>query len=232
MPDLFASPLLKGFILKPILNGLLALGLGLLSVAANAFSDLPSESKYTPRPGFHVVFNGGMTRGGDTVFTAKYNDGSTVDVSAGGVMQFGMGGLYQFKAMPLALRVTANVQNDWALSAGGEEAIFSRIPMEAMVYYTGIKRCRFGGGMRYVNAPKMALTVGGTTTQIRFSNTTGAVVEAGYQLSQAFWVNLRYVSEKYQAPKYFLWDSTGIWLVSTPKQYNGSHVGLNFSYEF
>jgi hypothetical protein len=217
------------------MKGLFVLGLGLFSVSANAFSDSPTISKFALRPGFHALINGGLTFGGDTlvtvtVTTVNTNNSADVDINAGRLLQYGVGGLYQFEAIPVALKATVNYQSDWAQGINGLFD-FSRVPVEFLAYYTGKKRYRFGGGVRLVNSPKLVETVDGISDRLLFDNTTGVVAEMGYQVSRELWVNLRYVSEKYQPSKYVATDGT-VFDVSAMQPYKGSHLGLILSCEF
>lgn len=99
-----------------------------------------------------------------------------------------------------------------------------------LAYYTGKERFRFGGGVRIVNSPETTATVNGFTETMTFNNTTGLVGEIGYGFIKHCWLNFRYVSEKYQG-KTFTSGGTTISLAGTTP-YNGSHLGVNFSYEF
>lgn len=221
--------------MKQILNGLLTLGFGLFSIVASAFSDSPTDSKFASKPGFHFLFNGGMTFGGDTLTTIRLidpasNNYSLVDINAGRLVQYGFGGIYQFKVLPVALKATVNYHNDWALGINGV-ANFSRIPVEVVAYYTGKKRYRFGGGMRLVKSPKLQITIDGATDTLFFNDATGIIAEMGYQISREFWVNMRYVSEKYQATRYVATDGT-VYDATSMGTAKGSHLGLILSYEF
>ncbi|MFZ6747356.1 hypothetical protein [Undibacterium sp. Ren11W] len=52
------------------------------------------------------------------------------------------------------------------------------------------------------------------------SANTGAVIEAAYGFTPHLWLSVRAESEKYQQD------------VPYGKFYNGSHVGVNFAYQF
>lgn len=158
------------------------------------------------------------------------NNYSLVDIDAGRLLQYGFGGIYQFKELPIAVKATINYQNDWAVGINGM-ANFGRVPVEVLAYYTGKKRYRFGGGVRLVKSPKFEFTVDGATDTFYFKNTTGIVAEMGYQMSRESWVNLRYVSEKYQTSTYVATDGT-VYDASVISPYKGSHLGLILSYEF
>ncbi len=179
------------------------------------------------QPGLHLVLNAGMTYGGDSIYTATYTSGGSTSIKAGSLVQLGIGGLYQFENNPLALMLSANYHFDSSTASNGDMS-FNRFPIEALAYYTGKERFRIGGGMRVVNSPESSLTINGATTKYTFDNTTGLVVEVGYQMAPRGWLNFRFVSEKYQVK-----TSNGINVSNQGwKSVNGSHVGVNFTYEF
>jgi len=210
-----------------------------LSVSAHALYDAaaPEQSaapQITPtKPGLHLVLNGGLTYGGDTIATARYTDGSTTDIKGGALIQFGIGGLYQFEDNPVALMLSANYHVHSAFGKNGDIS-FSRMPIEALAYYTGKKRFRIGGGVRIVNSPEFTSTVSSPISPIKsatFDNATGIVAEIGYQLSPQGWLNFRFVSEKYQGKLLTAWNGATASLAGSAPV-SGSHLGVNFSYEF
>ncbi|MDD5057861.1 MAG: hypothetical protein PHQ60_08305 [Sideroxydans sp.] len=217
--------------MKLLFQSLSASALLLLAVNAHALSDettagVPAAPKISPtKPGFHVVVNGGMTYGGDTIATAIYSNGDTATIKGGALMQFGIGGLYQFENRPLALMLSANYHFD-SVSGSNGSLSFSRFPIEVLAYYTGKERFRFGGGMRFINSPEYS----GLTQNATFENTTGVVAEIGYQVAPQGWLNFRFVSEKYQLKTL---TSSGItYSGAGTAPYSGSHLGINFTYEF
>ncbi len=178
----------------------------------------------------HLVLNGGLTYGGDTIYTAVYTNGSTSNIKGGSLLQFGIGGLYQFENDPIALMLSANYHFDTAIGSNGD-VTFGRFPVEMLAYYTGKERFRIGGGVRIINSPETTATVNGFTEKMTFDNTTGLVGEIGYQLSPQAWLNFRFVSEKYQGKTFTNASGTVLSMAGTAP-YSGSHLGVNFSYEF
>ncbi len=223
--------------MKFIAKTLSAAALFSFALGAHALSEqgAPDQSPIPQMPhtksGFHFVLNGGMTYGGDTIATARYTDGSTQDIKAGSLIQIGAGALYQFDEKPLALMLSANYQFDTATGKNGD-LTFGRYPIEALAYYTGKERFRIGGGVRFVNSPEFNATINGITNKIVFDRTTGLVAEVGYQLSPRGWINFRFVSEKYK-PNRVVWAGGGVTsLVGLTSSVSGSHMGVNFNYEF
>lgn len=179
-------------------------------------------------PGFHLTMNAGMTYGGDTIGTVTFTDGSTKDLKGGTLFQFGIGGLYQFEEKPLALMLSANYHFD-SVTAKNGTASFDRFPIEALAYYTGKEKFRFGGGIRIINGAELSSDIGGSD-KFTFDTAKGLVAEIGYQLDPHGWLNFRFVSEKYQAKTRVANGTT--WSMAGSIPADGSHLGVNFTYEF
>ncbi len=205
--------------------------LALSDSATPATPDAPATPQIAPtKPGLHFVLNGGLTYGGDIIDTAEYRDGSSTDIKAGALLQGGIGVLYQLENQPLALMMSVNYHFHSAMGSNGEDT-FDRIPVEILAYYTGKERFRIGGGVRILNSPEWNKSVDGFTQKATFENATGLVAEIGYQMSSPAWLNFRFVSEKYQAKSYTSTSGT-TWSMVGSVPFSGSHLGVNYSYEF
>lgn len=184
----------------------------------------------TTEPGMHLLLNLGITFGGDTIFSASTTTGEEKEVKGGELVQLGIGGLYQFEDAPVALAFSINKHMDTVTASNGEIK-FTRNPYEALVYYTGAENFRFGGGIRIVTSPESSITINGATEKIVFDNARGYVAELGYKAAKNLWINVRYVSEKYQGRTYtFTNGSTASIAGSTP--FDGSHFGIFTVFEF
>ncbi len=117
-----------------------------------------------------------------------------------------------------------------AMASNGENT-FDRVPVEFLAYYTGKEHFRIGGGYRILNSPEWIKSVNGFTQKATFENATGLVAEIGYQMSTPVWINFRFVSEKYQAKSYTSTSGT-TWSMVGSAPFSGSHIGVNFNYEF
>jgi hypothetical protein len=197
-------------------------------LAAAALSSLAlSAHADEPQTGTHFILTAGLTGGGDKVATVQYTNGNSSTLHAGGLVQIGAGVLWQFEA-PVALALTANYHVDDATAKNGD-ATFDRIPLEAIAYYTGENHWRFGGGVRFVQSPKYKAHVDGQSDDsIEFKDTVGAVAEIGYGFNEHAWLNLRLVSENYQVNSV----TSGGRTYSASGSINGSHIGINFLYQF
>lgn len=176
-------------------------------------------------PGLHFILSAGLTGGGDKVDTVDYTNGDSVNIGSGSLLQLGGGVLWKFYDAPIATSLTVNYHVDSADGRNGS-VTFDRVPVEAIGYYTGVQNWRFGAGVRFVQSPTYTYDVGSTYQKVRFENTTGALIEAGYGFTPSMWLNLRYVSERYR-------EKRGQAVSITNGQtLDGSHVGINFLYQF
>ncbi len=181
------------------------------------------------RAGFHAVERLGITVGGDVISRLTRSDGTYREITGGGLYQAGLGVLYQWKSVPFSAELTFNyhVNSDYN---GNNNASFRRNPLEALLYFNVGDRFRIGGGMRYVYAARATSSLNGVAEKITFANTTGSIVEVGYEVTPYGWINLRYVKEAY---KITTRSTTGtIPPVSDNTPYDGSHVGLFVSFEY
>lgn len=182
-------------------------------------------------PGLHVVLQGGLTFGGDTVATAVFDNDDKVDIKAGELLQLGAGVLWQSGPAPLAVLATANYQISGTTAENGK-AQFTRIPYELIAYYTGLDKWRFGVGFRHVTAPEVSYKVNGGEDNIEFKDARGRLVEIGYQLTPNVWLNLRGVAEKYQPETYRLANGNIAVSADFNKRYDGQHIGIYLLGEF
>lgn len=169
------------------------------AVAALALVSLNVQAQtYTPVQAKNHRFIAGMgfTSGGDTLATASYTDGASQNIKTGGMLAF-YGGVEYDVAQDLAIQATIGYHVDQAHADNGEIR-FGRYPLEVLAAYKLSPQWRFGGGVRFVNSPRLSSSGAGDIGDFNFKNTVGAVLEGEYLFSPAFGVKLRYVSEKYE----------------------------------
>lgn len=191
-----------------------------LTVAIALMSVAHADLKAVPAPDervAHFVLTGGVTYGGDTLETANYTNGDSVDIKAGGLIQLGAGLLLKMPDDPIALQLTANYQWDGVKAKNGD-ATFSRVPLEATLFYTGVDRWRFGVGARYVTSPHLHGLEDAGGQNIDFKSTTGALIDVGYRITPGFWVEGRYVFERYTPENTYYTTYT--------QKINANHAGI------
>lgn len=201
-------------------------------MSTSAIADTPIEnpSPYSSEPGFHFLIPLGITFGGDTLASAVTTSGDTKEIKGGELLQIGLGALYQFNDMPLALSLTVNYHFDSVTASNGDMK-FKRYPVEVLAYYTGWQRVRTGFGIRMANSPEDSVTINGLTDKVTYENAKGTVLEVGFKLDQSSWINLRYVSEKYQ-PKTYTATNGAVFSLAGSNTEDGSHLGIFLLGEF
>ncbi len=169
---------------------------------------------------FHPVATAGLTYGGDDWQVAQSVKGDPVRIHGGGRFEAGGGVAWQSETMPVMASLLANVQYD-PRAGSNASAKFTRVPIDAMVYYTGMHTLRFGVGLSYILSPTVKATVDGNEQTIKMKNATGKSFEIGYEIAPNTWTNLRLSSEKYK-PK-----SAG-----AAQEASVSHLAVNVSHLF
>lgn len=158
----------------------------------------------------------GISAGGDKLATARYTDGSNVNLHAGGLVYFTAGADYHFTPN-FSLQGTVNYHVDQANADNGDIK-FQRFPVELIGYYQPNPSWRIGGGVRYTSNPKLRSSGAASGLDTDFDSTTGAVIETEWFTSPRLGVKLRYVNEKFKPHGY--------------EEIDGSHVGLSINYYF
>lgn len=170
---------------------------------------------------FYFAGAAGLTFGGDTLATVRFTNGDTDKIKAGGLVHLSAGVLWAPVDLPMSVQLNAGYHVD-DVSASNGDLRFSRYPLEALVFYKGIRDWRFGAGARQANSPRLKTDLGGVTSQTEFKNATGFVGEVGYQLTRSIWINARYVKEDYKVERFGSGGSS-ITLSGTSK---GDHGGI------
>jgi len=208
--------------------------LGTLSVSAIAEEAIKTDEPATKitQPGLHFVLGGGLTYGGDKVGSVLFTSTGLGEVKAGSLIQVGLGALYQFEAVPLAVMITKNHHSDNAMTFLGKQSIaFDRPVVEVLAYYNARDNIRYGGGVRIIDSATLESTMWGKTEVAHYHPTTGVVGEIGYGVSPELWINFRVVSESYRM-KDFASNGVAISSISNEPVVDGSHVGINFLLQF
>ena len=169
---------------------------------------------------FHAVATGGLTYGGDAWQVATSSNGKPVHIRGGGRFTAGGGAAWLSGDYPIMASLTANYHVD-TRAGDNTSATFTRVPLDAMVYYTGLKTLRFGVGLSYIVSPTVKATVDGNEQSIKFNNAFGKSFEIGYEVAPSLWANLRLSSQKFK-PK-----TSG-----AARDASVSHLSVNVSYLF
>jgi hypothetical protein len=161
------------------------------------------------------LFGIGVSGGGDKLVSGQYEDGSTVDIRAGGLVYLTAG--IDYRLLPeFSLQGTINYHVDDA-SAWNGDLRFERFPIELIGYYQPHPAFRIGGGVRYTVSPKLSSNGKAPEANASYRNTTSAVAEAEYFVDPTCGIKLRYVHETFKA---------------RGREIDGSHVGISANFYF
>jgi hypothetical protein len=188
-----------------------------------------AQERKDPRQ-FHYVGSVGITYGGDIVDKAKFTDGTTENIKAGDLFQLGAGVIWTPIDMPISAQFTVNYHVTDSTAKNGSLR-FSRVPIEASLFYTGVNQWRFGGGIRSNHSTHFSERVDNSSAEsVEFKPSLGKFLEVGYALSDRSWVSVRYVSEEHQSSSY-RYGGFSTKIKNGPKV-DGSHLGLFTSFHF
>lgn len=193
----------------------------LIFAATTLFATLGSAQAQmaTPEPEFAPVrflVGMGLSGGGDKLASARYTDGSTINLHGGGLIYLTAG--VDYHVVPeFALQATVNYHVDQANAKNGDLR-FERFPVELIGYYQPDPMWRVGGGVRYTSGAKLRSSGAASGLDAKFDNTTSAVVEGEYFVNSKLGIKLRYVNETLKTRGY--------------QDVDGSHVGLSANFYF
>jgi opacity protein-like surface antigen len=194
--------------LKSVLTGAVLAALALTSAHAQS----PNGPAVRPLLGI------GFTFGGDKLFTADFTDGSSDTVRAGGLVML-YGGV-EFRATDaLAVQATVGYHADSTRAASNGSIRFGRYPVDVLALYSVTDKVRLGGGVEFVNSPKLSGSGVVGDFNVRFNNTTGVVLEGEYLFTPKFGMKARAASIKYKAD-------------GVSDKIDGSYGGLMLNYYF
>jgi Outer membrane protein beta-barrel domain len=160
----------------------------------------------------------GFTFGGDKLYTADFTDGSSDTVRAGGI--FTLYGGVEFRATDaLAIQATAGYHGDSTRAATNGSIRFGRYPVDVLALYSVTDKVRLGGGVEFVNSPKLSGRGVVGDFNVRFNNTAGVVLEGEYLFTRNFGMKARAASIKFKAD-------------GASNKIDGSYGGLLLNYYF
>lgn len=189
-----------------------------LAFAVMAATLAPAQAQIGNTSASPVRFLAGMgvSGGGDKLVTARFTNGDSYDLKAGGIVYFTVGANYRISP-DVSLQATANYHVDQANADNGDLE-FQRFPLELIGYYQPHPQWRVGGGIRHTTGPKLSGSGAASRPDVKFDDTTGAVVEAEYFWNPHFGMKMRYVNETFKR--------RGI------SDIKGNHFGISGNYYF
>lgn len=160
----------------------------------------------------------GVTFGGDKLATAEFTDGSSDNIHAGGLVAV-YGGV-EFRATDaLALQATAGYHVDDTRAASNGSLRFARYPVNALALFSVSDKVRLGGGVEFVNNPRLVGRGAAGNYTVEFKNSAGLVLEGEYLFTRSLGLKARAASHKFKV------EGSG-------EEVDGSYGGLMLSYYF
>jgi opacity protein-like surface antigen len=194
--------------LKSFLTGAVLAALALTSAHAQ------SQNGPAVRP----LLGMGFTFGGDKLYTVEFRDGSSDTVRAGGI--FTLYGGVEFRATDaLAVQATVGYHGDSTRAASNGSIRFSRYPVDVLALFSVNDKVRLGGGVEFVNSPKLSGSGVVGDFNVRFNNTAGVVLEGEYLFTRNFGMKARAASIKFKVD-------------GASDKIDGSYGGLMLNYYF
>lgn len=177
----------------------------------------PAHAQMAPAPvmpanPLHWVAGIGITAGGDKVATARYTDGSSVNIKAGSGLALLAGAEYRLNP-EFSVQGTVGYHIHFTPEASNGDASFSRVPFELLGYFHANQKWRVGGGLRHTTAVKLNGKGAASYLDRDFQNANGAIVEVEYFATPNLGIKTRFVSEKFK-PEY------------SSREVSGNHFGL------
>jgi hypothetical protein len=169
-------------------------------------------------PAVRPLLGLGLTFGGDKLASADFTDGSSDTIRAGGI--FALYGGVEFRATDaLAVQATVGYHGDSTRAATNGSIRFGRYPVDVLALYSVSEKVRLGGGVEFVNTPKLTGRGQAGDFDVRFNNATGVVLEGEVLFTRNFGMKARAASIKYK-------------LDGASDKIDGSYGGLMLNYYF
>jgi hypothetical protein len=160
----------------------------------------------------------GLTFGGDKLATADFTDGTSDTIRAGGLVTF-YGGV-EFRATDvLAVQATVGYHVDDTRAASNGSIRFSRYPVDVLALFSINDKVRLGGGVEFVNSPKLTGSGAVGSFTVEFKNSVGLVLEGEYLFTRNFGMKARAASHTFK-------------IKGSSEEVNGSYGGLMLNYYF
>jgi hypothetical protein len=142
------------------------------------------------------VFVGGFDTGGDKLLTVTFTDGTTDSIRANQGLYLGGGISVLNDTKDIEFQTTLAIKYD-GVSASNGDATFTRIPLDALVFYRW-ERVRVGAGLTYVMSPKVKTSgIPPVDLNVTLDNAVGGLLQVDYLLGRVA-IGLRYTALDYK----------------------------------
>ena len=190
--------------------------LALTALAAAAIAPTLAHAAMDTSNPVHPLVGIAFTGGGDKLSSAEFSDGTSRDITAGGLVQVWGGVEYHEKASPFAIQGTFGYHFDNTSAKNGSQR-FERFPIELIALYSFDPKFRVGVGARYATSAKFRSSGAGDVGDFNFKSQIAPMVMGEWLITQSWGLQVRYVHETYKI------DGVSI---------DGSHGGVGVNYYF
>jgi hypothetical protein len=139
----------------------------------------------------------GLTYSGDQWIAGVEPTDRPIMVRAGGGVIVGGGLQWESGTYPVQASLVGSYHYD-PRAGVYLNATFRSVPIDAMVYYTGLETVRFGVGLGYVVAPEARPEVEGQVWPVKYKNALSKSFEIGYRIAPRIWANLRLSNARFE----------------------------------
>jgi hypothetical protein len=147
---------------------------------------------------FKPMLKAGFDFGGDTLVSVTFTNGETDSLKAHEGFYIG-GGLSILATSEIEAELSLSYKFD-SISASNGEVEFSRLPLDALVFYRfPSPSIRVGGGLTYHLNPKLSGSGVAGGLNASFDDALGFVLQADYVFPKLFLVGVRYTQLEYEA---------------------------------
>lgn len=203
-----------------------------LALAAAALAPTLAHAGLDSDNPLHPLVGIALTGGGDKLSSVEYENGTSSDVTAGGLVQLYGGVEFHQKDSPFGFQATFGYHVDNNSASNGSQR-FQRWPIEAIALFNVAPKFRLGVGARYASSPKFTSDGAGYVGNADFKAHVGAIVMGEWLITPSMGLQLRYVHETYKIGGSCYYGSDGnIDLCQAPVTIDGSHGGVGFNYYF
>ena len=183
--------------------------------------DTQTAKNYTVKPIIVI----GIASGGDELGSVTYEDGDTLEITAGGGFTFGGGFEFQSMDKPIGAMATINYHSDSADASNGSISM-DRFEFTVLPYYQLNERVQVAVGISMHTGVEFEFDYRGTTTA-EFDSALATLFELRYVFeNENMALSGRYTSVDYEISKF---DGVSI---SGADSTDGSNIGLFFTWSF
>lgn len=137
----------------------------------------------------------GYDGGGETLVTVTFTSGETDNIKSNRGLFIGGGVSIVNDAKDVETEITLSYKFD-SITASNGDVTFSRMPLDALVFYR-TPTVRVGGGLTYHLNPDLSGSGVASGLNVNFKNSLGLIAQVDWRLSESVNLGLRYTKLDY-----------------------------------